>query len=466
MLPALLFAAAVGLTSSGRPIESTRVAAASQDAPTVLLVGGLDGDRGTADAVEQAAARQRRQPRAFHLVAIPMANPERAPLAFPPVGVAYRDNAESHYLWRWIGAHSPDIVLIAGPDAGLAAAANAVAGTGRIPARQFDSLAAIRLPLATSEAHTELDRRRARTPRQVAEQLAAVYGHELPQAVYIPAVAVIARLRLGDVPDAARLAAPYLDGTADSLARPTGSHLAGHLLFAELGARTGRPAYTELVRRAADIAMPLHDQMSDAVFMGCPILAAAGKLTGDTGYYARSLEHLRNMQALCLRPDGLYRHSPLNEAAWGRGNAFPALGLAWALTWIPESDPAFVPMRTAFQRHLAALAPYQDEDGMWHEVIDQPGVWPEFSATAMIGTAMQMGVRRGWLEARTFQDRIDRAWRAVSARTAPDGSLLDVCESTGKQKSAADYLRRAALAGRDPRGGAMALLFAVTMAGL
>jgi galactokinase len=44
--------------------------------------------------------------------------------------------------------------------------------------------------------------------------------------------------------------------------------------------------------------------------------------------------------------------------------------------------------------------------------------------------------------------------------------LIDVCESTGKQKQLQDYLDRAALFGRDPRGGAMALLLAVEMAGL
>jgi rhamnogalacturonyl hydrolase YesR len=103
---------------------------------------------------------------------------------------------------------------------------------------------------------------------------------------------------------------------------------------------------------------------------------------------------------------------------------------------------------------------------MWREVIDRPGAWPELSATAMIGTAMLRGVRHGWLPAGEYQPRIDRAWKAVAARAAPDGVLIDVCEGTGKQKQAGDYLRRAALLGRDPRGGAMALLFATEMAGL
>ena len=81
--------------------------------------------------------------------------------------------------------------------------------------------------------------------------------------------------------------------------------------------------------------MPFHNEMSDAVFMGCPILAKAGKLTGEQKYFDMALRHFRSMANLCRRSDGLYRHSPLNEAAWGRGNAFPALGLALSLTDFP-----------------------------------------------------------------------------------------------------------------------------------
>jgi hypothetical protein len=44
--------------------------------------------------------------------------------------------------------------------------------------------------------------------------------------------------------------------------------------------------------------------------------------------------------------------------------------------------------------------------------------------------------------------------------------LIDVCESTGKQASVDAYLNRLAILDRDPRGGAMALLFATEMAGL
>jgi rhamnogalacturonyl hydrolase YesR len=109
---------------------------------------------------------------------------------------------------------------------------------------------------------------------------------------------------------------------------------------------------------------------------------------------------------------------------------------------------------------MAALVPFQDANGMWREVVDQRGSYPEYSATAMIATAMLKGVQHSWLESASYRPRVDLAWRAILARTGADGRLIDVCESTGKQKSLKDYLHRAAILDRDPRGGAMALLLA------
>lgn len=103
---------------------------------------------------------------------------------------------------------------------------------------------------------------------------------------------------------------------------------------------------------------------------------------------------------------------------------------------------------------------------MWRQVIDLPGAYPEFSATAMIATAINRGIRRGWLDAKLYQPNVDRAWRALNARVASDGRLTDVCESTGKQTSAEAYLQRLAILDRDPRGGAMALLVSTEIAGL
>ena len=81
----------------------------------------------------------------------------------------------------------------------------------------------------------------------------------------------------------------------------------------------------------------------------------------------------------------------------------------------------------------------------------------------MTATAMLRGIRNGWLDRAAYQACVDKAWRAVNARIAGGGRLIDVCEGTGKQASLDAYLRRVAIFGHDPRGGAMALLLATEL---
>jgi rhamnogalacturonyl hydrolase YesR len=96
-------------------------------------------------------------------------------------------------------------------------------------------------------------------------------------------------------------------------------------------------------------------------------------------------------------------------------------------------------------------------------VIDQPGAYREFTATAMITTARARGIRMGWLDADAFSPAVDRGWRAIAVRIAADGSLVDVCTGTGAKKDCdvSYYLRRDAVFGPDDRGGAMALTAAL-----
>lgn len=329
----------------------------------------------------------------------------------------------------------------------------------------------------------ELPARVARTPRQVAEQLATVYGHKLAQVAYIPALPLVAKLRLSDgtgnrkyADEVHAVVAPYLRGEKSPVPK-SGSEQAGHLIFAELALRSqgkDRERWVQMCRTAADQIfagdgkalplMPYHSEMSDAVFMAGPILAVTGKLTGERKYFDAGATHFASMRKLCLRGDGIYRHSPLCEAAWGRGNGFPALGVVLALTHWPEDHPAFKELVAEFQKHMAALKPHQDaRTGCWHQVIDHPESYNEYSCTCMIGLAMQRGIRRGWLAKSDYQPCVEAAWRAVKERTGSDGKLVNVCTGTGKQKTLRDYFERPAINGRDDRGGAMGLMFSTEL---
>jgi len=476
----------IGLSTSGAPIEAVVIEGPSAASPTVLLVGGLQRTDQSSDAVAREAAAFDQVPqsrRAFRLIAVARANPDAQPLQFPPSGVAYREHVESHVLWRWLGTHASDLVLVAGPDSGFvdALSQNIVVDVGKIPTRRVDMsapiLQSLKEPVTISDAHQEVDRRLARTPRALAEDLARTYGHEFAAPTYIAAMALVSRLRLGERDDIARLLTPYLEGARDSFARPSQSSLAAHFLFFEYGRRTGDDRAKALVLRAAGSAftengelrefMPLHGGWSDSLFMDVPILAMAGALTGERRYFDMAARHVAFMQQIVLRPDGLYRHQAGTDAAWGRGNAFPALGLALTLSEFPKEHPEYPRLLASYRAHIATLARFQDENGMWRNVIDRPGAYPEYSATAMIATAMLRGIRSGWIDRKRYEPLVQRAWNAILARTGAEGRLVDVCESTGTRGlTDEDYLRRAALLGRDDRGGGMAMFFATELAGL
>ena len=479
---------AVGITRAGAEIRCV-ITDDDFDYATpkirLLLVGG---GKSSEDAMRwfYESPRAGRYRARYALSVIPVV-PVDLSRGFPPTGDAYGGpNSEAQYLWRWIGMHAPDLVVVRGENgAGLIEAlAHAMPSmTGHIPAismavqggseqliRKLMVAASGRGP---SPARMELQRRVLRTPSETARQLGMKYGQNLDDVIYIPALALIGRIRLGELKDVQRIVEPYANGEKPTLDKPISSSFAGHLVFGELAHATHDPRYIDLVRRAADFAfdgkgnplpaMPLQNEMSDGVFMGGPILAQAGTLTGDGKYYDMCIRHIELMRKLNMRPDGLYRHSPLDQAAWGRGNGFPALGIALSLSEVPESHREFLETLRAFRTHMAALARHQDPSGAWHEVIDVRGSYRELTATCMIAFAMARGVRLGWLERAIYDPIIRQAWRAAKTRMAADGTLVDVCMGTGKQKSLQDYLDRTAMMGKDERGGAMGLLLATEM---
>jgi unsaturated rhamnogalacturonyl hydrolase len=486
LTPALAQEWNIGMSSSGTLISASGYQVDGQNRPTVVLIGGLDGEPASSEKVLAEYQRYLMRDRAeqpFNLIVIPHANPEGETLTFPPTGRAYADDPVSFGLWRWLGTHGPDLVLIeSNRDFDLAdmLSNQIVAGVGFVPALHLydepEELARIMTEtnnLPFSGAHEILDRRLGRSPTEFAEQLAAIYGHDFSSPVYIPGMALIGRMRLGYLEEVEALVTPYLQG-ADIEIR-SNLVIGGHQVFSELAERTGKPEYLTLAKKAADLgfdangtmleAMPFHRELSDDYFMSTPLLAKVGKLTGEEKYFDMAVQHIRFLEQRVRRPDGLYRHSPLVDAAWSRANSFPALGLALTLSEFPEAHPGFEELKLIYQAHMETLLTHQDSDGMWHMMIDYPGIYPELSATAMIALAMRRGINRGWLDD-TYSPAVEKAWRAVLMRSSGEGYFVDVSESTNKLDSMAAYLTREALMGPDDRTGGMLMMLAVEMAGL
>ena len=477
----------------------------------LVLVGGLDGDAGTArivlDAVRWFKTEAPEAERARWLVsalphALPGSDADGPPVTFPPVDgfFDHPERPESRYVWRWVAYQAPDVVVevragdelsvraSSGPEAegvpggSLAAALAHPAnhtGIGLVntlvaTAGAADGAAVMREVLARardrqSPLRNVLNRRMARDPLTIARLMARRYPGT-PSISYIPALAWVHTLRIAAMDDDASLrdkvleeVAPWLSGNRPLFGnRISFAALAGTMIFSELtglpgadGETAARLAAEGVALAAAETApgMPEHASgWSDDFFLG----TIAAVRAGDPDGLAAAVRLATTTAARLQQPNGLFHHDADAPTAWGRGNGFGALGLSELLTVLPADHPDRAAVLDVHRRHLAGMRAQQAPDGTWRQIVDVPGSYRETSVTAMTLTAMARGIRLGWLDD-SYRPVVDRAWRALLAHVADDGTLVDVCFSTGAGPTRRHYLDRPAVNGADDRGGAIVL---------
>lgn len=420
-------------------------------------------------------------------------------LQFPPVAGFFNHSRqpESRYVWRWATYQAPDLLLeIRGsdvlstgrPPAGSLAAAMAggtEAGTVHsafASVRDTDGTAALQHAfkaaedLRGSELRATLGARVSRRPVAIAQTLAARYPLQ-PAVSYIPSIAWATTLRLADIIKEERLRQKVLREIRPWLTRDEPlfgrrislTEAAGAMVYADLAER-GEPGARELAVQGADAALPAAANgiaqngqgWTDDMFMSAAILARTGTMPGRESDLDRLAALLISYAGRLQSDDGIFVHFTDGRVAWGRGNGFAALGLMEALTSVPANHGSRAQLLEIYRRQMNGLRTMQAPDGMWRQVVDEPGAYREASVTAMTLTAMARGVRLGWLDKR-YLPSIERAWHALAAHITEDGAIIDVCAGTGSGPTLRYYLDRPAISGPDDRGGAMALMAAVEM---
>ena len=443
-------------------------------------------------------------------------------VVFPPKNGFYNDETapEIRYVWRWVAFQAADLVLEvrSGPrtDWELSKVAIGVRLKGSLPPAGsltaalssstpsgLAPVAAIRVSITPNEApgmlenvlnaasalersllHDALVERSERSPLEIAELLARRYP-ETPRMSYIPSVAWSNTLRLAVrlhdtelIERVRRQMSPFLSGEEPTIAEPYRlTSLAGHFAFADFASldRNVPPNETDsamkLAVKAAEFILPQVDddilrfprEWTDDMFMATSLLARVAAITGDERYAAVIGRLLTSYADQLQRPDGLFIHALDGPHAWGRGNGFAILGLMEALTHLPEAWVERPKVLEIYRRHAEALARHQAPDGMWRQVVDEPGSYRELTVTAMTLVALTRGLSLGWLD-NEYVSIIDRGWIGLSTHVAQDGTLVDVCTGTGAGDPRRYYLDRAAIFGADDRGGAMALWAAMEIA--
>ena len=197
----------------------------------------------------------------------------------------------------------------------------------------------------------------------------------------------------------------------------------------------------------------------DDVYMIGSLQVQAYRATGHMIYLKRAALEVSTYIEKLQQPNGLFFHGAEAPFFWGRGNGWVASGLAELLSVLPESNPQYSTILDGYKRMMKALVDNQDEDGMWHQLIDHKESFKESSSTAMFGFAMAIGVKKGLLLKEPYTSAYTKAWNALTEYLNEDGKIRDICVGTGQSQDVNFYLNRPRVIG-DLHGQAPLLWFA------
>jgi len=191
----------------------------------------------------------------------------------------------------------------------------------------------------------------------------------------------------------------------------------------------------------------------DDMYMINALQTQAFRVTGNVRYLDRAAHEMVYYLDKLQLPNGLFDHAEGIPYRWGRGNGWMAAGMPLVLRYLDASHPDRQRILAGYRKMMAALLKWQRSDGLWSQLVDDPGTWAETSGSAMFAFAFFEGLRHGWLDAAVYREPAQKAYAALVARLDDKADLADVCVGTCAKDDRAWYLGRGKVAG-DPHGQA------------
>lgn len=166
----------------------------------------------------------------------------------------------------------------------------------------------------------------------------------------------------------------------------------------------------------------------DSMYMVPPFLAAAGHpqeaVKQIVGY----------RQALWNSDANLYHHIWDEDRQvferklfWGVGNGWAAAGIARVIRSLPETMQEEKSLLVDFVRQaIDGCLAYQREDGLFHDILDNPSSFVETNLAQMLSYSIYRGIHGGWLQSDYLQVA-DKMRNAVYTKVDGFGLVQGVC---------------------------------------
>lgn len=219
----------------------------------------------------------------------------------------------------------------------------------------------------------------------------------------------------------------------------------------EMYRQTGNEKYLQVAKKLADdeFANIREDGLSqytrfwvDDMYMVGSLQVQAYKSTKNEIYIDRAALQLKTYCDKLQRPNGLFYHRDDAPFYWGRGNGWAAAALTEILLVLPKTHEYYPALLEAYQKMMITLIDFQGEDGMWHQLLDDPESFPESSCTGMFLFALASGIDNEWISFEKYSSNVENAWNALAGYVNEKGELKNVCVGTNAKDNKKHYLTR------------------------
>ena len=178
---------------------------------------------------------------------------------------------------------------------------------------------------------------------------------------------------------------------------------------------------------------------ADDLYMSVPFLVRYSQFTGDKKYLDDAANQFFGFKKRLFMPEEKimshvydFKYDSKTNVPWGRGNGWVVFSMTELLEVLPEDHPKRNDLIDFLNTLCEGYLALQDDEGMWHQVLNDHESYPETSCTSMFIYAFSRGIRFGWLKnPEKYVKAIYKAWKGIS-KTSVDsnGNVYGVCRGS------------------------------------
>ena len=177
---------------------------------------------------------------------------------------------------------------------------------------------------------------------------------------------------------------------------------------------------------------------ADDVYMSVSFLSQMARLTNEKKYFDEAAKQILQIADYLWCPEKqLFYHCYYSDkkrngvAFWGRANGWITVSMVMLLDVMPQNHEKRQEIIDLLEKQIVGVSRYQNENGMWNQLLDKPESYDESSITAMYIYGIAKAINNNWLDDQYRQIALV-AWNALKRdQITEEGLFKNVCVGTG-----------------------------------